>query len=68
MTAIVSSNFRVTNANNFKEDVQNSNVYVAIGRADAWSATTADNVDGTPFTPNDHLEDQNNAKSQFFWF
>ena len=65
MTAIVSSNFRVTNANNFKEDVQNSNVYVAIGRADAWSATTADNVDGTPFTPNDHLEDQNNARRQF---
>ena len=65
MTAIVSSNFRVTNANNFKEDVQNSNVYVAIGRADAWSLTTADNVDGTPFTPNDHLEDQNNARRQF---
>ena len=65
MTAIVSSNFRVTNANNFKEDVQNSNVYVAIGKADAWSATTADTTDTTPFTPNDHLEDQNNARRQF---
>ena len=65
MTAIVSSNFRVVNANNFKEDVQNSNVYVAIGKADAWSATTADNVDGTPTTPSDHIEDQNDARSQF---
>ena len=65
MTAIVSSNFRVVNANNFKEDVKNSNVYVAIGRADAWSLTTSDTTDTTPFTPNDHLDDQNNARRQF---
>ena len=65
MTAIVSSNFRVVNADNFKEDVKNSNVYVAIGRADAWSLTTSDTTDTTPFTPNDHLDDQNNARRQF---
>ena len=64
MTAIVSSNFRVVNANNFKEDVQISNVYVGIGKADAWSATTADNVDGTVTTPKDHLQDQNEARRQ----
>ena len=65
MTAIVSSNFRVVNADNFKVDVKNSNVYVAIGRADAWSLTTSDTTDTTPFTPNDHLDDQNNARRQF---
>jgi len=64
MTAIVSSNFRVVNANNFKEDVQNSNVYVGIGKADAWSATTADTIDGTVTTPKDHLQDQNEARRQ----
>tara|TARA_Y100001937_G_scaffold125973_1_gene194062 strand:- start:6452 stop:8107 length:1656 start_codon:yes stop_codon:yes gene_type:complete len=65
MTAIVSSNFRVVNANNFKEDVKNSNVYVTIGKADAWSPSTSDTTDTTPFIPKDHLEDQNNARRQF---
>lgn len=45
MTAIVTNKFRVTNAENFKEDVTNSNVYVFIGKSDSWSdqlATTSD--------------------------
>ena len=57
MAAIVTSNFRVLNANNFKEDVQDNSVYVAIGKSDVWSLTTSDTTDTTPFTPNDHLED-----------
>ena len=64
MTAIVSQNFRVVNAENFKEDVKNSNVYVAIGKADAWSASTGDLTDGTPTVPSDHLDDQNAARYQ----
>ena len=64
MTAIVSQNFRVVNAENFKEDVRNSNVYVAIGKADAWSASTADLTDGTPPAPNDHLDDSAAARYQ----
>ena len=57
MTAIVSQNFRVVNAENFKDDVKNSNVYVGIGKADAWSQSTGDLLDTTPDVPNDHLDD-----------
>ncbi len=64
MAAIVSSNFRVLNANNFKEDVSDSSVYVAIGKSDVWSNTTSDTVDGTPATPNDHLDDLGELRAQ----
>ena len=57
MAAIVSSNFRVLNANNFKEDVTDSSVYVAIGKSDVWSNSTSVTVDGTPATPADNLDD-----------
>ena len=62
MAAIVTSNFRVLNANNFKEDVTDNNVYVAIGKSDVWSLTTSDTTDTTPFTPNDHLDDLGEAR------
>ena len=62
MAAIVTSNFRVLNANNFKDDVANSSVYVAIGKSDVWSLTTSDTTDTTPFTPNDHLDDLGEAR------
>lgn len=59
MTAIVTTPFRVVNAQNFKEDVASStnSVYVAIGKADAWSTTTSDITDTTPFTPSDRIDD-----------
>jgi len=63
MAAIVTSNFRVLNANNFKEDVSNNAVYVSIGKSDVWSLTTSDTTDTTPFTPNDHLDDLGEARS-----
>jgi len=58
MTAIVTSNFRVINAENFKEDVADAatSVYVGIGKADVWSLTTSDTTDTTPFTPVDALD------------
>ena len=56
MAAIVSSNFRVLNANNFKEDVTDSSVYVAIGKSDVWSSSTSNTTDGTPTTPQDQLD------------
>ena len=64
MAAIVSSNFRVLNANNFKEDVTDSSVYVAIGKSDVWSDTTSNTVDGTPPAPNDHLDDIGELRAQ----
>ena len=58
MTAIVTSNFRVINAENFKEDVAaaGTSVYVGIGKSDVWSLTTSDTTDTTPFTPVDALD------------
>jgi len=59
MTAIVTTPFRVVNAQNFKEDVSStsSSVYVAIGKSDAWSNATSDTTDTTPFTPSDRIDD-----------
>ena len=65
MTAIVTSKFRTVNAENFKEDVASNSVYVAIGKPDVWSLTTSDTTDTTPFTPNDHIDDVGEARSQF---
>ena len=58
MTAIVTSNFRVVNAENFKQDVADAatSVYVGIGKSDVWSLTTSDTTDTTPFTPVDALD------------
>ncbi len=58
MTAIVTSNFRSVNAENFKQDVadDDTSVYVGIGKADAWSNSLSDITDTTPFTPVDALD------------
>ena len=61
MTAIVTTPFRVVNAQNFKEDVGANSVYVGIGKADAWSTTTSDITDTTPFTPSDRIDDISEA-------
>ena len=67
MTAIVTSDFRVVNAENFKEDVAGSSVYVAIGKSDVWSNSTSDTTDstsiGTEFPPNDHIDDLGEARA-----
>ena len=65
MTAIVTSKFRTVNAENFKDDVGSNSVYVAIGKPDVWSLTTSDVTDTTPFTPNDHLDDEGEARANF---
>ena len=63
MAAIVSTDFRVLNANNFKEDVADASnhVYIGIGKADVWSTTLSDRTDSTDisgeFPPNDHLDE-----------
>jgi hypothetical protein len=63
MTAIITSKFRVLNAENFKEDVSDSNtsVYVGIGKSDAWSLTTSDTTDTIPFLPKDTIDDVGEA-------
>ena len=63
MAAIVSTDFRVLNAGNFKEDVADAtnNVYIGIGKADVWSDTLSDRTDSTnissEFPPDDHLDE-----------
>ena len=62
MTAIVTTPFRVVNAENFKEDIAGSSVYIVIGKTDVWSTSTSDLTDAsTPFTPQDRIEDLNEA-------
>lgn len=62
MTAIVSSNFRTLNAENFKRDVGEKSVYVSVGKSDAWSNSLSDTTDTTPFAPNDHFDDIGEAR------
>ena len=64
MAAIVTSNFRVLNAENFKQDVADTSVYVSVGKSDAWSNSTSDVTDGTitDFPPNDTLDDIGEAR------
>ena len=59
MTAIVTNQFRILNAENFKADVENAatSVYVGIGKSDVWSYTTSDTTDTTPFVPHDTIND-----------
>ena len=66
MAAIITTPFRVLNAENFKEDVADSNtsVYLGIGKSDAWSTTTSDLTDTTPFVPGDHRDSINEAFQQ----
>ena len=66
MAAIVTSNFRVLNAENFKADVGTDKVYVGIGKADAWSPSTSDITDDpvSPlYLPNDQLDDEGQARA-----
>ena len=56
MTAIVTTPFRVLNAENFKEDVATGGMYLGIGKSDVWSLTTSDTTDTTAFTPFDNKE------------
>jgi hypothetical protein len=53
MTAIVTTPFRVLNAENFKADVVAGGMYLGIGKSDVWSLTTSDTTDTTAFTPYD---------------
>lgn len=64
MTAIITSQFRVLNAENFKEDIEDTNtsLYIGIGKADAWSNSISDLSDTTPFVPNDHGDDIQEAQ------
>ena len=69
MTAIVTSDFRVINVENFKDDVTNHSMYIAIGKSDVWSGSISDTTDstsiGTEFPPNDHLDDIGEARANF---
>ncbi len=61
MAAIITTPFRIVNAQNFKEDVESNNVYIGIGKSDAWSANAADTTDTVEDVPGDHIDDLNQA-------
>jgi len=64
MAAIITTPFRVLNAENFKEDVTGSSVYLTIGKSDVWSNATSDLTDTTPFVPGDHIDDTSESFQQ----
>lgn len=66
MAAIITTPFRVLNAENFKEDVADSNnsIYVAIGKSDAWSSSISTLTDSTPTVPADSIDAVNEAHQQ----
>lgn len=59
MTAIVTSEFRVVNAANFKRDVidADNSVYVFIGKSDAWSDSVSVTSDSDAPAPQDSSRD-----------
>jgi len=61
MTAIVTTPFRVLNAENFKADVVAGGMYLGIGKSDVWSLTTSDTTDTTAFTPYDNIDNVTEA-------
>ena len=66
MAAIITTPFRVLNAENFKEDIaaSDTSVYLGIGKSDVWSTNSSDLTDTIPFTPGDHIHDTNDAWGQ----
>jgi len=64
MAAIITTPFRVVNASAFKADVQNNNIYIGIGKSDAWSTNLADATDSVEDVPGDHIDDLNQAHQQ----
>jgi hypothetical protein len=63
MAAIITSNFRTENANNFRDAIGNvdNSVYLFIGKSDAWSNIISDNIDEEAPTPVDAVVDVNDA-------
>ena len=64
MAAIVTSNFRFLNAENFKSDISANNMYIGIGKTDAWSDSTSDVTDSAPPVPRDTIDEINEAYEQ----
>ena len=63
MAAIITSNFRTENANNFRDSIVNTDnsVYLFVGKSDAWSDVITDNTDTEAPTPVDGVVDTNDA-------
>ncbi len=61
MAAIITTPFRIRNAENFKADVTSNNVYIGIGKSDAWSNNVSDTSDTVEPVPGDHIDDTYNA-------
>jgi hypothetical protein len=64
MAAIISTQFRVLNANNFKEEVGEAgrSLYLGIGKPDAWSNSLSNLIDSIEDTPYDNSDNINEAR------
>ena len=63
MAAIITSHFRMLNANNFKDSVADlaNSYYLFLGKSDAWSANLAATTDSEAPTPLDTIVEINDA-------
>jgi hypothetical protein len=63
MAAIITSNFRTENANNFRDAIVNTDnsVYLFVGKSDAWSDVITDNTDTEAPNPADNIVNANDA-------
>ena len=63
MAAIITSNFRTENANNFRDAIvsTDNSVYLFVGKSDAWSDVITDNTDTEAPNPVDNIVDVNDA-------
>jgi hypothetical protein len=63
MAAIITSNFRTENANNFRDAIVNTDnsVYLFVGKSDAWSDVITDNTDTEAPNPADNIVNVNDA-------
>jgi hypothetical protein len=68
MAAIITTKFRVLNAENFARDIADdaNSVYIGIGKTDPWSNQVSATIDSAPFIPNDHQDDMSEASQNCF--
>ena len=68
MAAIITTKFRVLNAENFARDIADdtNSIYIGIGKTDHWSNQVSSTIDSAPFIPNDHQDDASEASQNCF--
>lgn len=62
MSAIITNKFRLENSASFIDSIGSDNMYLFLGKSDAWSNSLAVTTDSTAPTPLDTLVEENDAR------